>query len=254
MTSSAPASFGASAPPAFWRRPQPWLSLLVRLGLAAVALAAAWPKLANLRGSVQSVALYQLFPPEVNQIIGVALPIVELTLGLAFLTGLLTRYAAIAFGAMLVVFIAGIISAWARGLSIDCGCFAIGAELEPGVKAQYGLEILRDVGFLAMTAFLAIWPRSKASLDTLIGLNPLSRAARRQELAALAALEHRGEDHGEHDGEDHGEDHGEGRDGESALGIGSGGGQSQGDGDGEAADAGFDDQTQTLDRAAKGKD
>jgi uncharacterized membrane protein YphA (DoxX/SURF4 family) len=146
--------------------------LAVRLGLAAVTLLAAIPKLRDLRGSGLSVALYRIFPTQLNQLIGVALPIVELTLAVLFLAGLLSRYASAVFGLMLVAFIAGIISAWARGLSIDCGCFAIGTQLAAGAEAKYGAEILRDVGFLAMTAFLTIWPRSVASLDNLFGLNP----------------------------------------------------------------------------------
>jgi uncharacterized membrane protein YphA (DoxX/SURF4 family) len=141
-----------------------------------VTLAAAIPKLRDLRASELSVALYQIFPPAINQIIGVALPIIEVTLALLFVSGLLTRYASVVFGLMLVAFIAGIASAWARGLSIDCGCFSPGGALAPGEEAQYGLEILRDIGFMAMVAFLMIWPRSVASVDNLLGLNPRSRA------------------------------------------------------------------------------
>jgi uncharacterized membrane protein YphA (DoxX/SURF4 family) len=151
------------------------LSLVVRLGLAAVTLAAALPKLRDLRASQQSVALYQIFPPAINNLIGLGLPIVELALALLFVSGLLTRSAAIVFGLMLVAFMAGIASAWARGLNIDCGCFSPGGELGPGEHAAYGLEILRDTGFLAMSAFLAIWPRSPASLDRLLGLEPQAR-------------------------------------------------------------------------------
>jgi uncharacterized membrane protein YphA (DoxX/SURF4 family) len=150
--------------------------LLVRLGLAAVMLFAAVPKLGDLRGSQLSVAAYNLFPAGLNQVIGVALPIVELTLALLFLSGLLSRYAAILFGLMLLAFIAGIISAWARGLNIDCGCFGPpGAALAPGEQAQYGLEILRDLGFLVMAAFLARWPASKISLDGALKLDPLGK-------------------------------------------------------------------------------
>jgi uncharacterized membrane protein YphA (DoxX/SURF4 family) len=164
--------------PQAWPRLQPWLSLLVRLGLAVVMFWAAIPKLSDLRGSTQMVALYQIFPPAINQLIGVGLPIIELTLGILFLTGLLSRYASIVFGLMLVAFIAGIISAWARGLSIDCGCFSVDGALKPGEQTKYGQDILRDIGFMAMTAFLAIWPRSMASADTLLGLNPRTRAER----------------------------------------------------------------------------
>jgi uncharacterized membrane protein YphA (DoxX/SURF4 family) len=154
---------------------QPWVSALVRLGLAAILAWAAVPKLADLRGSRQSVAAYELFPPVLEQVIGVGLPVVEAALALLFVTGLLTRYASAAFGMMLLAFIAGIISAWARGKNIACGCFGPGGVLTGGEQAKYGLEILRDVGFFAMTAFLTVWPRSVFSLDNVWDLNPLPR-------------------------------------------------------------------------------
>jgi uncharacterized membrane protein YphA (DoxX/SURF4 family) len=151
------------------------LALLVRLGLAAVALAAALPKFANLRGSRKSVAAYQLFPPELDRLIAVGLPVLELVVAVLLVTGLMTRYAAALFGAMLVAFIAGIASAWARGLKIACGCFDEGGELAAGQQAQYGLEILRDVGLVALAVFLVIWPRSPFSLDRLFSLEPVPR-------------------------------------------------------------------------------
>jgi uncharacterized membrane protein YphA (DoxX/SURF4 family) len=175
VTSAPDQTANRAGPKLLARRFQPWISLLVRLGLAAITAAAAIPKLTDLRASRISVAAYELFPPAINKLIGVGLPIVELTLALLFLAGLLTRYASAIFGLMLIAFMAGIASAWARGLNINCGCFSSGGELAPGEQAQYGLEILRDCGFLVMVVFLVIWPRSVASLDTLLGLNPRAR-------------------------------------------------------------------------------
>jgi uncharacterized membrane protein YphA (DoxX/SURF4 family) len=163
-----------------WRRVQPWVSLAVRLGLAATFLIAAIPKLTDLQRSREAVAAYDLFPPAIDQLIGVSLPIVELVLALLVLSGLLTRYAAGVLGVMLVAFIAGIISAWARGLMIKCGCFGPGGALGPDEVAEYGLEILRDIGFLALAVFVVIWPCSRFSLDNVLDLNPAPRNARRQ--------------------------------------------------------------------------
>jgi uncharacterized membrane protein YphA (DoxX/SURF4 family) len=148
---------------------------LVRLGLAGVAFYAAVPKLVDLRASQQTVALYQIFPLAFSQVIGVALPIVELALAVLFLSGLLSRYAALLFGLMLLAFMAGIASLWARGINISCGCFGPAAELTGDEQAKYGTEILRDVGFFAMTAFLALWPRSRFSLDAALGLEPVPK-------------------------------------------------------------------------------
>jgi hypothetical protein len=64
-----------------------------------------------------------------------------------------------------VIFIAGIVSAWARGLQIDCGCFSKGGDLGAGKVPTYGWEILRDLGFLVLAGILLWRPRTRVSLD-----------------------------------------------------------------------------------------
>ncbi|HEX5428049.1 MAG TPA: MauE/DoxX family redox-associated membrane protein, partial [Pedococcus sp.] len=61
----------------------------------------------------------------------------------------------------------GIASAWARGLSIDCGCFGKGGTIAAS-QTQYPQEIARDVGLLACAVWLAVRPRSTLSLDGLL--------------------------------------------------------------------------------------
>ncbi|GIF45667.1 methylamine utilization protein MauE [Asanoa ferruginea] len=148
-----------------WPGLRPWLGTLVRLGLAAVWLFAGAAKVGDLSGSGRAVNAYQVMPFEVAQVIGAALPFVELTLGVLLLVGLATRVVAAVSGALLLVFIAGISSAWARGLSIDCGCFGSGGQLAAGQSPSYAPEIARDIGFLVLAAFLVVWPRTRVSVD-----------------------------------------------------------------------------------------
>ncbi|WP_281963896.1 MauE/DoxX family redox-associated membrane protein [Serinicoccus marinus] len=143
------------------------VGLLLRLGLAAVLGYAGWIKISDLTGSVQNVVAYELFPYDVARAVGVLLPVVELTLALLLLVGLLTRAAALGTAVLMLVFVVGIASAWARGLSIDCGCFGSGGPVAPD-DTRYLTEMLRDVGFLAMAGWLVVRPRSPASLDTLL--------------------------------------------------------------------------------------
>jgi uncharacterized membrane protein YphA (DoxX/SURF4 family) len=149
--------------------------LALRLGIAAVALAAALPKLADLRQSQRATAAYEVMPLAVSNIVGVMLPVLELSVGLLLVLGLLTRYSAAAFGLLMIVFIAGIAQAWARGLNIDCGCFGGGGELPPGQGTSYGFDIARDFLFLAGAALVARWPRSALSLDGALRLTPIER-------------------------------------------------------------------------------
>ncbi|MGC5050462.1 MauE/DoxX family redox-associated membrane protein [Micromonospora sp. DT48] len=148
--------------PRAWR---PWLGLAVRLGLAAVWLWAGWSKVGDLAASGRAVNAYQILPYDVAMAVGAALPFVELALGVLLVLGLATRLVAGVSAALLLVFIAGIASAWSRGLAIDCGCFGVGGELPAGETPSYLPEILRDIGFLALAGFLLIWPRTAVSVD-----------------------------------------------------------------------------------------
>ena len=68
---------------------------------------------------------------------------------------------------LLVAFIVGIASAWARGLSIDCGCFG-GGGFEADAAAAYPWDIARDLGLLAMSLWLVVRPASRFSLDRVL--------------------------------------------------------------------------------------
>ncbi|MFY1690450.1 MauE/DoxX family redox-associated membrane protein [Plantactinospora sp. WMMB782] len=152
-----------------WLVARPWLGLAARLGLAAVWLAAGASKVGDLAASGRAVNAYKIFPYDLAVVIGAALPFVELALGLILLVGLATRLAAGISATLLVIFIAGIVSAWTRGLSIDCGCFGSGGDLAAGQDPTYGTELLRDVGFLLLAGFLLVWPRTRISVDAALG-------------------------------------------------------------------------------------
>lgn len=148
-----------------WTAVQPWLGTLVRWGLAAVWFFAGASKVGDLAASGRAVNAYRLMPFDVAEVIGAALPFVELALALLLLVGIATRVAAAVSALLLLVFVAGISSVWARGLSIDCGCFGGGGDLAAGQSPSYGTEIVRDVAFLVLAAFLIVYPRTRLSLD-----------------------------------------------------------------------------------------
>jgi uncharacterized membrane protein YphA (DoxX/SURF4 family) len=148
---------------------RPWISTAARLGLAAVWLVAGFAKAGDLAASGRAVNAYQLMPYEVARVVGAALPFLEIGLGLLLLAGLAVRLSAGISAVLLVVFVAGIVSAWSRGLAIDCGCFGSGGQLAEGQGPTYGTEILRDTGFLVLAGLLLWLPRSKFSVDSLMG-------------------------------------------------------------------------------------
>ena len=87
-------------------------------------------------------------------------------LAILLLVGLFTRWAALVSGLLMAAFIAGIASVWIRGYSIDCGCFGGGGDITAdGRTWRYSSEILRDLLFAGMAAWLVVRPRSLWSLD-----------------------------------------------------------------------------------------
>jgi uncharacterized membrane protein YphA (DoxX/SURF4 family) len=91
------------------------------------------------------------------------MPFVEIFLGVLLIIGLMTRMTAVLGGLLMIAFIIGISSVWARGIVIQCGCFGNSGKLP--TTAAYKWDILRDVGLLICAAWLVVWPRTKLSVD-----------------------------------------------------------------------------------------
>ena len=143
------------------------VGLLARLVLGAVVLVAGLLKVGHLETSARAVRAYQLLPYDVAGYLGYALPILEVAVGVLLVLGLFTRGSAVVSGVLMVVFIAGIASAWARGLSIDCGCFGKGGTIA-AAQTQYPQEIARDIGLLLCAAWLVLRPRTALSLERVL--------------------------------------------------------------------------------------
>jgi uncharacterized membrane protein YphA (DoxX/SURF4 family) len=145
----------------------PYTGLLSRLVLAIVLGYAGLIKLFEPNGARDAIIAYRLgIPNDVAMFLGYAVPAIEIALAILLLAGLFIRPAAIVSGLLMAVFIVMIAQVWARGYSIDCGCFGGGGDLDPeGKNLRYTQEILRDLLFAGMAVQLALWPRTGFSLD-----------------------------------------------------------------------------------------
>jgi uncharacterized membrane protein YphA (DoxX/SURF4 family) len=145
------------------------VGLVLRLFLGGVLIYAGATKIGHPLTSQRAVQAYELLPDGLANTIGLALPFLEVVLGVLLVLGLFTRPAAIASTVLMVIFVLGISQAWARGLTIDCGCFGGGGKIG-ATETKYPQEIARDVVFALAGAWLWWRPRSLASLDrTLFG-------------------------------------------------------------------------------------
>ncbi len=145
-----------------------WLGTATRLLLGAVWLAAGASKITDLDASVRAVRAYRLLPETAAQVVGAGLPVVELLLGVLLVLGAGVRAAAAVSAVLMLAFVVGIASAWARGLQIDCGCFGSGGELAAGQDPTYGTELVRDAALTALAVFLARWPAGRLAIDGLL--------------------------------------------------------------------------------------
>lgn len=146
-----------------------WASTVVRVVLGLVMMYAGVAKLVDPSQALRAVQAYRILPASLDDIVAVGLPLLEIAVGVLLLLGLGTRLAAAIAGGLMVVFIAGVASAWIRGFSIDCGCFGGGGDVPTSnLTFRYGSEILRDAGLLALATWLMRFPMSRLAADRLV--------------------------------------------------------------------------------------
>ncbi len=142
------------------------VGLVTRVVLGVVLVVAGYLKVIDPVGSTQSVVAYDIFGYEIARFIGLTLPVIEIAVGVLLIVGLFSRAAGALGAGLMVVFVTGIASAWARGLAIDCGCFGTGGPIDPR-NTQYAQEIARDTALAAAGLWVVLRPRTLFSLDGL---------------------------------------------------------------------------------------
>jgi len=141
-----------------------WFGLFARLTLGGVIFVAGALKVTTPYKSAAAMRAYELLPISIANFFGYVLPWFEVGLGALLILGVATRLSGFIAGSLMIAFILAIASAWARGLSIDCGCFGGGGQVAPG-ETKYLQEIVRDFG-LAFLGFYLYWrPHTKWALE-----------------------------------------------------------------------------------------
>lgn len=152
-----------------WSSIRPWVGTVARIALGAMWIWAAWAKLADPRAFVQTVRAFDVTPEWLSKAIGYGLPVLEVCIGVMLVLGIVTRAAALVSALLLFVFLIGLIEASARGLKLECGCFGGGGTTIG--STHYTFDILRDIGLMAVSAYLVIWPLTRFSIDEFLARN-----------------------------------------------------------------------------------
>ncbi|MFD1247031.1 MauE/DoxX family redox-associated membrane protein [Nocardioides ginsengisoli] len=144
-----------------------WVGLVARVVTGGVWIVAGALKITHPDTSINAVRAYQLLPSSVAEAVGIALPAIELVVGLALVLGVFARGAALLSALLFIAFIIGISSVWARGIEIDCGCFG-GGGVKTGAASAYPWEIVRDTALLLASLLVAAVRRTRLSLDSVL--------------------------------------------------------------------------------------
>ncbi len=137
------------------------VSIVLRLALAGVFIAACIHKIANPFEFGLQVATYQILPLSLINLQAIILPWAELIVAVFLIVGLMTRASALVTCGMNVMFIVAIAMALAADLQLQCGCFA---SAEAGHEMDSGL-LIRDVVFLVLGAVLIYIGPDRFTLD-----------------------------------------------------------------------------------------
>jgi putative oxidoreductase len=131
--------------------------LVARVCLGAFFLYVGGEKLFRMDGFIRDVANYQIVGAPWDEVVAFTVAWLEIVAGLLLMLGVVRQGALLVLGGLTLVFMAGIGQAWARGLSISCGCF--GASAEP---TNYPLHVSLNALILATIAVLLLEARALA--------------------------------------------------------------------------------------------
>lgn len=131
-----------------------WLRLFLHLLFGGVFVYAGALKAWDPAAFVMDVRSFELLRDPLAAWLAMGLPWLEIFAGLAVMSGLLRAGGLLILNVTLVGFLIAILSAWARGLDIQCGCFGGGAG-----TTDYVELLMRDVVLLALGFWLAFSSR-----------------------------------------------------------------------------------------------
>ena len=134
-----------------------WLNRILHLVFGGVFIYAGAVKAWSPMVFLDDIRSFEMLPDPYAALVAMFLPWLEIFAGLAVVSGWLRRGGVLVLNVSLVVFLVAILTAWARGIDIRCGCFGGGSD----ATSNYIELIVRDVVLLALGIWLAFQQRTK---------------------------------------------------------------------------------------------
>jgi putative oxidoreductase len=134
------------------------LLFVARLVLGGIFIYASLDKIVQPETFAIDIDNYRILPFSLVNFIALLLPWFELFCAVALISGVYWRTGALLVGMLLMIFIAGMISALIRGLDINCGCFGTGTAVSPW-------RIIEDLVLLALAIYIYRSKNTYAALE-----------------------------------------------------------------------------------------
>ena len=139
-----------------------WGAVPARWYLGVLFLGACLHKIAEPASFALDIATYDILPLVAVNLVAIVLPWIELYAAAMLIAGWRVRASSLIVAAMMLVFLAALCIALARGLDMSCGCFASqGAEEDPISR----MTVLRDIAWLGLALFVVVFDRGLIGLD-----------------------------------------------------------------------------------------
>lgn len=138
---------------------------VLRIAVGALFVAAALPKLQDPAAFANNISHYHLVIQPAERFLALALPPLELIVGLSLIFGVFHAGASFLAFALLLVFTTAIGIAVGRDLDISCGCFGKEGGTKVGAK-----KLAENAAFIA--AAFVVWRGDRTWLAMLPGRKP----------------------------------------------------------------------------------
>jgi len=136
--------------------------LAVSIAVAAIFIYAGIDKIRDPLQFADSTAAFAILPAVLINLLALGLPPFEVACGVLLLAPRTRRVAALAVVAVTVMFFTALASALLRGLTLDCGCFGVGAPSRP----RMWIELALDVGLFSAALFVYLRSITRVSART----------------------------------------------------------------------------------------
>ncbi len=135
----------------------PYVELTVRWLIGMIFVYASFHKIADPSGFAKIIYGYGLFPNISVNLIAIVVPFIELTAGMALITGVYPKSAALIISGLVVLFMIAVSVNLIRGHEFDCGCFS-GKSATP---ESAWILLIRNIGLLGMGVLVYRYPLSR---------------------------------------------------------------------------------------------